>query len=436
MFRSGSRSSQGLVFFALYVLIASTTQAQPATAQTSKDGVCDGDQEALVHYSLYWENFKNKNYTDALPDLRWMLENCPGFNRNNDRNFERAVEAYEGLAEAATSAEEKRMYLDSALVMFDRAVPTIQGTGGEIDEFQWTRDKGRFIQKHLEALDDRKGEAIEAYRKAYDLDPARLDPYYLEVIISDEYTSGDVGGALDFLRRLKETRGEEEGVQDIVRKYFSVIPPDEQINFLREELEKNPDNMEALTQLFELYEQEGYHEEMMELAPKMMQMKPTPPLLRMLTRLYIEDGEYEKAEATFKQMETMPGVEMKPLDYYNMGIAQLEMDRFVEARSYYQKALEVDPEFKQGLKAIADLYATAVARCGVPDRETKGVFWLVADAYQRAGDSAGAARYRAVFPNAEDIFYTQKWTEGSGTSVTYSCQGLTISGSTTVRKAS
>ncbi len=430
MYRSGSRSWKLPVSFALVVfVVVGTTRTQPAAAQAG--GI---DQEAAMHYSLYYENFKNENYQDALPDLHWILDNAPGFLKNKDTNFDRAVKVYEALAEQAESADEKRKHLDTVLELYDRAVPTIQGLGGEIDEFEWTRDKGRFIQRHLDALDDQKGVAIESYRKAYDLDPARLDAYYLDVILSDHYTNGDIGGALDFLRELNENRGEEEGVQNLIRKYFAVIPPDEQITFLEEELEKKPDDVEVIQQLFGLYQEEGYHGKMMELAPKILALEPTSGVLRMLTRMYIEDGDADKAVEVFTQMQNTPGVELIAQDYHNMGIAQQELDNFGEARDYYRHAAEVDPEYKPAQKAIADLYATAVSRCGVKDREEAAVFWLIADAYSRAGDGAGAARMRSAFPPAEDIFFMEKWTQGGTTTVSYSCRGLTISGSTTVRQ--
>lgn len=435
MYRSGSRSWTLPVSIALVAfLVVGTPQLQPAAAQTSHDGVCAQDQEAAMHYSLYYENFKNENFQDALPDLHWTLEHCPGFQRNTDRNFERAIQAYEALANEAPSAEAKRIYLDSVLVFYDRAVPTIQGLGGEIDEFEWTRNKGRFIQKYLDDLDDHKAEAIDSYRKAYDLDPMRLDAYYLDVITSDFYTGGDIGGALDFLRELNEKRGEEEGVKNLVRKYFAVIPPDEQIEFLEEQLAEDPQNVEVIKQLFELYEQEGYHAKMMDLAPSMLEMDPTPDVLRLLTRMYLEDGDVDEAAKVFNQLKNMPGVQLKAQDYHNMGIAQQELDNFAQAKNYYQQALEVDVEYKAALKAIADLYATAASRCGVKDREEAAVFWLIADAYSRAGDGAGASRMRTAFPTAEDIFYVQKWSEGGTTSVSYSCRGLTIAGTTTVRK--
>ncbi len=87
-----------------------------------------------------------------------------------------------------------------------------------------------------------------------------------------------------------------------------------------------------------------------------------------------------------------------------MVIAQQELQKFGDAKRYYQQAIEVDPEYKAALRAIADLYATAVSTCGVKDREAAAVFWLIADAYIRAGDSNGAARMRSAFPTAEDIF--------------------------------
>ena len=430
MYRSGTRSwtlPMGLALV-LFVLLG-TTRTQTAAAQAG-----DIDREAAMHYSLYYENYKNENYLDALPDLHWILDNAPGFPKNKDINFDRGVKAYEALAERSTDPTEKRVRLDSALAIHDRAVPTIQGLGGEIDEFEWARDKGRFIQKHLDALEDRKSEAIESYRKAYDLDPARLDAYYLDVLISDHYTNGDIGGALDFLRELNEKRGEEEGIQNLVRKYFAVIPPEEQIAFLEGEFEKKPDDVEVITQLFDLYREEGYHGKMMELAPRMLELDPTPDILRLLTRMYIEDGDVEKASEIFNQLQSMPDVQLAAQDYHNMGIAQQELEKFGEAKKYYQMALEVDSDYKAALKAIADLYATAASTCGVADREQAAVFWLIADAYLRAGDNAGAARMRSAFPTAEDIFYVKKWTNGGSTSVSYGCRGLSIAGTTTVRQ--
>ena len=387
-----------------------------------------------MHYSLYYENFKNKNYLDGLGDLVWILQNDPGFPRGRDINFERAVTAYEALALAAEDPDVQRGYLDSAIVIFDRAVPAMQAIGGEVDEFEWTLEKGRFIQKHIDKLGDLSDLVEASYMKAYGLDAKRVDPYYLDVVLNARYASGDIGGTLSLLRELNDTRGEEEGVELLVRKYFRVIPPDEQIGFLEQQLAEDDSNVEVIEQLFSLYEQEGYFGKLLELAPKVLDLEPTPEVLRMLTRMYLEEGEVEKAIEVFNQLAAIPDVELKAQDYHNMGIAQQELEKYREARGYYQQALESDPDYTAALQAIADLYATAASTCGIADREESAVFWLIADAYQRAGDGAGAARMRTAFPTAEDVFYVQKWTNSEPTTVSYTCKGLTISGTTTVRQ--
>ena len=195
--------------------------------------------------------------------MNWILQNHPGYPRDDDRNFSRAIDVYEGLANAEEDPEKKRAWLDSALVIFDRVIPVLQGIGAEVDSFEWTRDKGRFIQNHIADLGDLKDEAVQAYRRAYEIDSKRIEPYYLDVIINDLYQAGDIGGALDFLRELREIRGEEEAIDNLVDKYFVVIPPQEQIAFLEEQHNANPDDSEITMQLFELYQQEGYREEMM-----------------------------------------------------------------------------------------------------------------------------------------------------------------------------
>ncbi|NBC16604.1 MAG: hypothetical protein GVY18_04710, partial [Bacteroidetes bacterium] len=146
----------------LGLLVTGLVRAQPAAAQTSDEEI--SDQDKAIHYSLYYENYKNENYTDALSDLRWILDKAPAYPRNKDTNFERAVEIYEAMAERAESPEDSRAWLDSALVIFDTAVPRLEELGAEVDKFVWLRDKGRFIQTHKDELPDLQDQAIAAYR--------------------------------------------------------------------------------------------------------------------------------------------------------------------------------------------------------------------------------------------------------------------------------
>ena len=393
-----------------------------------------GDQETRIHYSLYYENFKNENFRDALPDLVWILYNAPGFSRNNDTNFKRAIQTFQALANAEEDPTKKRVWLDSALVHYERVIPVLSELDAEYDPFIWTRNKGRFIQTNINELVDQSTNMMAAYQAAYEMEPKRIDPYYLDVIISNKYQKGDIGGTLDFLRELKDRRGDEESIDALIRKYFVVIPPDEQIAFLEEQYEADPENAELVTQLFELYQQEAYREKMLGLADKILALEPTPATLRVLTRMYIEDGNNEQAIETFRQMEAMPNVEIRPQDYYNLGLAYQDMEDFRQARQYFQSSMEVDPDFQPARVAIPNLYSIAASSCGIGDREQAAVFWVIADWYARVGDQDGVKRMSAAFPTAEDIFYVARWDNGESTEVSYTCRGMTVSGTTTVRQ--
>ena len=409
---------------ATLILLVPTVRAQATV----------GDQETRIHYSLYYENYKNENYRDAVNNLVWILYNAPGFSRNSDVNFRRAVETFQALADAEEDEAAKRAWLDSALVHFDRVIPVLSELEADFDPFIWTRNRGRFIQTNINVLADQRSNMIASYRGAYEMDSKRIDPYYLDVIISDLYQSGDIGGALDFLRELKDRRGDEESIDGLIRKYFVVIPPDEQIAFLEEQYEAEPDNAELVTQLFELYQQEAYREKMLALADKVLALEPTAATLRLLTRMYVEDGDNDRAIATFQQMEAIPDIEIRSQDYYNLGLAYQDMENFRQARDYFRAASDVDPDFEPAQIAIPNLYATAVASCGVADREQAAVFWIIADQYARIGDQDGVNRMATAFPTAEDIFYVADWSSGESAQVSYTCRGMTISGTTTVRQ--
>ncbi|MCY3999425.1 MAG: tetratricopeptide repeat protein [Bacteroidetes bacterium] len=418
--------------FLIPLLFCVTTALMVAPTMRAQNS--QGDQETRIHYSLYYENFKNENYRDALPDLVWILYNAPGFNRNNDINFRRSIELYQALADAEDDASSKRIWLDSALVQYNRVIPVLSELEADFDSFIWVRNKGRFIQTNINDLGDLRSQMIESYQEAYQLDSQRIDPYYLDMIISDTYQSGDIGAALDFMRELKDLRGEEEGIDALIRKYFVIIPPDEQIAFLEEQYEEDPDNVEVVTQLFELYQQEAYRDKMLALADQVLALDPTPSTLRILTRMYVEDGDNELAIETFQQLEAMPDVEIRSQDYYNLGLAYQDMENFREARDSFRAALDVDPDFTLAKMAIPNLYSFAVSSCGVADREQAAVFWLIADQYAQIGDQDGINRMSTAYPTAEDIFYVTRWTTGETTQVSYTCRGMTISGTTTVRQ--
>ena len=138
--------------FLLGALVASVLTLalapQPALAQSSTDSEVSQQQKAM-HYSLYYENFKNDNFEGARKDLQWILANAPGFPKGDDRNYERAVELYAGLAKQATDDPNKQAaYIDTAMTYLTSAESKMKEQNLDYSEYEWELEKGRFLQQY------------------------------------------------------------------------------------------------------------------------------------------------------------------------------------------------------------------------------------------------------------------------------------------------
>ncbi|WP_456426842.1 tetratricopeptide repeat protein [Rhodocaloribacter sp.] len=424
-------------------LLSMIMPALSARAQTSENEEKPTKQEIAIHYSLYYEDYKNGNYEGALPNLRWILKNAPGFSRNTDKNFDRAVKVYEELAMAAEDEQTRRAYLDSALMIFDKAVPTIKDIGGTIDEYEWTRDKGNFILKHRDDLPDMIDSVAVLFRKAWELDPKRTQLFYIEYIIRDYLSKDDKRAAIDFMEEVEQKRGDDPDVMARITEFRNVLftSPEERIAFLEEQLEKNPGDMDIITELFELYKEEGMRDKMYEMGEKLKEQEPTARVYRILGKMRLEDGDTEEAIRLYqKSLELDGGKENAREVYYNIGIAHQQEGRLSRARTAFRKALQADPNYGLALIAIGDLYVQSVQNCGSFEREDRAVYWLATDYFERAKarDPSVAnmanqriKNIRRFYPTAEDKFF-KGWNAGDKYTINYGCYEW-INETTTVR---
>lgn len=421
---------------ALLLAVLMAGPMQPAYAQAEQDQ--PSEQEIATHYSLYYEDFKNANFQGALPNLHWILENAPGFPRDDDRNFKRAIEAYEGLAENEAS------YLDSALVVFEEVVPTLREAGIDVNEQAWLINKGRFIQTHSAHFDNAQELVAEAYRAAYELDPENTGAYYVTYLISDINSQGDKQATLDFMDEVEQTHGDDPEVSDYIARVRDSLfsTPEERIAFLETQLDRDPENVDTIAELFDLYMRTGDRQRAGELSERLLAAQPTARSYEMIARMRLDDGQAQEALQLYERALEMPDVSGRERDiYFNMGIAQQQLGRLSNARTNFRRALDIDPDFGQALIAIGDLYVTQVGNCGSFEREDRAVYWLAVDYYERAAsrDSsvANQARQKArsysnSFPTMEDIFF-KGWEVGSRYNVNYGCYSW-IGETTTVRR--
>lgn len=421
--------------------------AQPVQAQDSEPS---RNQKAM-HYSLYYENFKTDQYESAKSDLEWILKNAPGFPKGDDRNFERQVELYEGLAEKAASEDQRLAYLDTAATLLASAKTRMDEAGVNYDEYAWQIRKGRFLQEHEDSLPKLSAESLKDpkthYREAFELAPQEIDSYYIQQTLRGYLQANQQDKALAFLGEVEAKRGEDQEVQKIISSVRSDIfgkNPQAKVNYLQEQLKANPDSAGIMLSLFDAYVDQGNITKASELAPRLMKTNPPAETVREIAEMRLENGRPEAALRAYDKAAEQ-GAELQAEDHLNRGDALQQMGNFSKARREYRKALEMNPDLGQAYLLIGDLYASAVNKCsgGQLGRKDKAVYWAAVDKYKKAIETDSSLEsvanskiqsYRDVFPTQEDIFYREDWTEGESFAINYGCYSW-IGETTTVRQA-
>lgn len=442
----GWKAFAGLVAM---LLLLTTAQMQPVVAQTNGSDSTPSEQEIYTHYSLYWEDLKNEDYASALPNLRWILEHAPAEPGNDDRNFRRAIDLYAGLAEETEDEATVQAYLDTAYTLLSDAPERLERLDADYSEYQWTLRKGRFLQQYVDQMPDVDEDPIAYYEEAFELDPERLQAYYIDRILAYYTEAQDQQQALAFIDQVEAERGGDEEAMEVIDKYRDDIfdrNPRARITFLEQQMEENPDDPDVVGDLFELYLDQGQRDQAEALSEKLLGMEPSIEDYRLIAEMRLDDGEAAAALEIYQRAETEAGATFEAQDYYNMGEAEEQMDNPEQARSYYRQALEQDPGYGDAYIAIGDLYVQAVSDCGGSQmgRGDRAVYWLAVDMYQQARsvDESVASTadqkiqtYSQYFPSAEDIFYRDDMQVGESFRVDYDCYAW-ISETTTVRRAS
>ncbi|MDA0378549.1 MAG: hypothetical protein O2899_03565, partial [Bacteroidetes bacterium] len=278
-----------------FMLLAAFSLKGLAPVAMAQSAECNED-DVRMNYSLYYEDYKIESWNTALPYLKWIIRCAPGFPSNNDRNYERLVDVYEGLALTADIEDTKSAYMDSALAVHDLAPAALDEAGVSYDPFDWVFGKGRFIQKHNAILQDNQSEVGGLYYQAYEIDHSRLQNYYINYIILDLVTRDLKGDAVEFMDRVETDFADDAEVMTTLENWRGQLftSPEERIGFLESQVDKNPEDAELKAELLQLYMDEGIRDMAYQLADQVMQNSPTGRLYRTVAKMRLDDGDTDE----------------------------------------------------------------------------------------------------------------------------------------------
>lgn len=441
-----------VIALAFLLLSSSWVNAQAQTAGPPNN------MTEIAAYSVFLSNYRNEDYQNALKFGRWILltipetiEGYPSFDLPT--NLGRFTTIYSELAKQADDPAAKKAYVDTVLTIFTKVSKNF--SKDEIDLFAWKLRQGRFYQDNADIVGENAQEmAINVYMEAFELNPEKLTTsykgYYLKVLLKDLADKGTNEAQQKAISIIKET---EQYANDDLNEYFGDIrgklfdKPAEQIAYLEKQLKENPENVQAMQQLRNLYDNQGNDKKVQELNKRLYKLDPSYQNIVALAKFASDNANYQQAIKYLKEAanKTDDTEKLKAI-YYNIAEAQLNSGNLRSAANYAKKAINVAPDWGRPYLKVAVIYARTVRQCTEGRELTKNdraVYWAVIDYVQKAKrvDPSVASRantllqnYRPVTPTKQDIFFSDTWEKGSRINVSSLGQCYSwINESTTVR---
>jgi tetratricopeptide (TPR) repeat protein len=241
-------------------------------------------------------------------------------------------------------------------------------------------------------------QAIDAYKKAYALDPksAVIGERLAEMYWKAQRTHDAIAEAQEILKRdpsdlpsrrllgriylrslgdLNASNGQPEIVASAIEQYreiYRLDPADTEsalwlarLYQLRNEHDKaaqvlhrilkdDPENESALEQLTQLFLDEGKASEAVSLLEPFTKDSPSPTLLDLLGDAYTQEHDLAKAETAYSQAVELDPTELR----HRRGLGQTLMaeEKFPEALAVYQKLLDVMPDDADVHLRMAQIY--------------------------------------------------------------------------------
>ena len=419
-----------LIASAVAIMGMSSSFAQKGIEDGSKYGHGEDSIRCLRNYSLYREYVKNKGYSDGLPFWRIVYTECPLISKNV---FIDGVEIYEDLIDNAESQEQKELYIDTLMQVYDKRIEYFDEKGFVIGR------KGVFLWKYRREKAEDIQEAMEYMKQSIDLrktstEPAVIATYFTAVITlykAGVFEDTRVVSEFSELNRLVESAIEKHQRNARTVSYYQQVKEANEKNFIgsgaatcesivaeyEPKFDENQSDKEFLTNLTGMLTQVNCESTDLyaKAAEKLYAIEPSPDAAYKLAKLLVKREEYTKAAKYYKQAADGENDPEKKAGYlYEQAIIQAQLNNKVQARSLAREALNLKPNWGDPYIFIGKLYAGSVNECGNDEFERNAVYWVVVDKFIRAKavdeSVTGTAndlisQYSQYFPNKEEGFF-------------------------------
>jgi eukaryotic-like serine/threonine-protein kinase len=195
----------------------------------------------------------------------------------------------------------------------------------------------RAFEMHLQGKDK---EAIAHYQQVVEKYPTEKEAVWMIGDLS--FHTADYKKAEDYLKKvLQMDRKFERAYQHLGWTYFAMKQPEKALETTRLYVANVP-SFDSYNELYTILKETGRHEETTKLVERMKQLYPDDPRTQTLvTEIFIEKGEYEKAEELSQTMMSSTDPEVQWSGLWNLKSLYLYSGRMKEVLALFQKEREM-----------------------------------------------------------------------------------------------
>lgn len=428
-----------------------------AIMKTSAELIAERDKDFMTFYTLEKQFYDQKDYKSALTSWRKLYKTYPKSTMNI---YLHGLNMYQSMIENTSDRKTKDLYIDTLMQVYDKRIKHFDQKG-----FNLGREGTDYIKYKLLDNDNLSDAAVTAIMKKgynYLSESVKLQELESEAPVLillmqstnrlfglGELTKANVVENYDLVSKIANNYLEKDPTSqnfitarnaiDQVFQSSGAADCEALISIYEPKFDQIASNIEDLKKVIRLLDRQNCDASPLfaKASEKLYELEPSPEAAYNMARLFVKAGKLDKAESYYKQAVASEKDPMNLSKYY-IELGKMSFNsKPQEARGFFKKAIENNPNSGTAYMFLANLYANNSKSYGENDFEHTFVFMVAVDYYSKAKrvDPTVEAEanekislYSQYFPSKEDIFFNGL-TVGQSISV-----GSWIGESTTLRE--
>lgn len=419
--------------------------------------IAAGDKNFMSLITLERQFYEQKDYKSALSSWRKLYKTYP---KSTSNIYIHGLNMYQNMVEKASDRKIKDLYIDTLMQVYDKRIKHFDQKGWNMG-----RQGTDFIKYKILDNDNLSDDQLKSIMKKgynYLSESVKLQgleseaPVLILLMQSTnrlyglgELTKANVVENYDLVSKIASNYLEKDPTsqnfitaRDAIDQVFQssgAADCDALISIYEPKFDQLASNIDDLKKMIRLLDRQNCDASPLfaKASEKLYELEPSAEAAYNMARLFVKQGKLDKAESYYKQAVAS---EKDPLNLskYYVELGKLSFNsKPQEARGFFKKAIENNPNSGTAYMFLANLYANNSKSYGENEFEHTFVFMVAVDYYAKAKrvDPTVEAEanekislYSQYFPSKEDIFFNG-YTVGQSISV-----GSWIGESTTLRE--